>query len=550
MRLMGAHVRSIAANVGDALASALSIARRSATLLSACLLLVGVQLSGALKPLDDTLAAQRAQMIERSPSGTLVVVAIDAASLRAADEWPWPRERFATAIQNLRKAGATLIGFDVDFGARSNAADDSALRAAIEADPGSIVLPTFVQPGAGAENAPLASLSRNAVLGSVNVGLDGDGRVRRYQRGYNHVDHYHAAMAAVLAGAPYGETAPFLIDYGIRVGEIDTISFEDAYRGVFDGERVRGKTVLIGATALELGDEFSTPIQPSMSGVYVHSLAYESLAQGRALLEPSSGLMLILALLALVVLWPRAGPLNLRSLFIRQGAVLSVALLAPLVLQAAAPISANLGIVLLTQAVCAATSVHRELTRRATEILRQREAHLSFVALHDPETELPNRRAMLEELQRRLDARAPGEGVVVAAMAFGIDRFPVLRGAIGYNAANRLVQGLSLQIAECCGQAQIFHISTSVLGVVLTAPCTEAARRRCVDALSKLDTRVKIDGQAIDLNVHAGSAIVMAGAGAADTLLEQTTLGLDQARRRGLRHVRYAAEDVADPQVQ
>ncbi len=545
---MGAHA-PLAATLNNALASALSVARRSSTLLCACILLAGVHVSGALKPLDDNLAMRRAQMIERAPSGAIAVVAIDATSLRAADEWPWPRERFATAIRNLRDAGATIIGFDVDFGARSNEFDDSALRAAIDADPGSIVLPTFIQPGADEENAPLASLSRNAVLGSVNVRLDSDGRVRNYLRGYSHGDHYHAAMAAVLAGAPYGETAPFLIDYGIRSEEIATISFEDVYRGSFDAERVRGKAILIGATALELGDEFSTPIQPSMSGVFVHALAYESLVQGRALLEPNGVLTIGLALLALVVLWPRAGRLNLRRLFIRQGAVLSVALLGPLALQAVAPISASLGIVLLTQTLCAGMSVYRELNRRAAEILRQREEHLSFVALHDPETELPNRRAMLEKLQNCLDVQSATDGVVVAVV-FGIDRFAILRGAIGYGAANKLVRGLSGNIGACCHHKRVFHISTSVLGVVLTAASEEDARRLCTDALDSLDTNVLVDGQAIEVSVRAGSAIVAAGVGAADELLEQTTLALDQARHRGQRHVRYAPENVADPQVQ
>ncbi len=550
MQLTGARLRLTRAMPSNWLGAAHSMARRSGKFFCAWLLIAAVHLSGALKPLDDNLAAQRAQMLERAPSGSIAVVAIDSRSLSAAGEWPWPRERFAAAVQNLREAGAVLVGFDVDFGSRSTDADDSALRAAIDADPGAVVLPTFLQPGSGAENTPLASLSRNAVLGSVNVRLDPDGRVRRYQRGYNHGDHYHASMAAVLAGAPYGETSSFLIDYGIRSGEIETISFEDVYRGEFVADRVRGKTILIGATALELGDEFSTPIQAALSGVFVHALAYESLVQGRALIEPSGALTLGLALLALFVLWPRAGPLNLRRLFIRQGAILSAALLAPLALQASAPISASLGIVLLTQLVCAAVSIYRELNRRAAEILRQREEHLSFVALHDPETELPNRRAMLEELQRLMNEQSASGPPIVAAIAIGIDRFPILRGAVGYGAANKLVRGLSSHLGECCDQARVFHISTSVLGVVLAAASDDQARRKCADALEKLDTKVLLDAQAIELSVHAGSAIAVTGGGAAESLLEQTTLALDQARRRGQRHVRYAAEYVADPRIQ
>lgn len=529
---------------------AMGVVRRSGALLLACVALAFAHWSGVLTPLDDGLAARRAQLIERPPSGSLVVVEIDAASLRAAQEWPWPRERFATGIQRLREAGATLIGIDVDFSARSTGTDDAALRAAIDADPGSIVLPTFMQRGVSEENTPLASLSRNAVLGSVNVRLDTDGRVRRYQRGYQHGDHYHASMAAVLAGAPYGETRPFLIDYGVRHAQFDTISFDDVYRGNFDADRVRGKAVLIGATALELGDEFSTPIQPSLPGVFVHALAYESLLQARALLEPIDVLTLGLALLVLILLWPRAGRANLSRLFVRHGAVLSAALLGPLALQAVAPVSANLGLVLLAQALCIAMSLHRELNRRAAEIVQQREEYLSFIALHDPETELPNRRAMLEELLARLDAQATTVDHVVVAVTVGIDRFATLRGAVGYGNANRLVRSLAARMKECSGEDRVFHISTSILGVVLTAPNEAAARGQIAKVLDKLTTTCTLDGQEIDAKVHVGSVIAAVGVGVAEKLVEQATLALDQARLQNTRQVLYDTESADDPRIQ
>ena len=523
--------------------------RTHAALLGACVLVAGVQITGALTPLDNALSELRADLVQREPSGSIVVVEIDSASLRAAGQWPWPRERFADAIRNLSVSGATLIGFDVDFGERSNAADDAALRAAIEADPGAIVLPTFVQPQSAEENVPLASLSRDAVIGSVNVRLDEDGKVRRYLRGFDHGGHYHASIAAVLADEPYGLVAPFLIDYGINSAHIDRLSFEDVYRGAFDPARVRGKVVLVGATALELGDEFVTPAQTSMPGVIVHALAFESLVQGRALVQLSRMIVLALALLVLAMLWPRRGPLELGPFFLRQGAVLSASLLAPFLLQAAAPISADLGPVLFAQALCIAMSVQSELTRRAAEIVQQREAHLSFVGLHDPETDLPNRRAMTDVLLRHLAARAQTGGSAVVAMAVGIERFPVLRSAIGYANANRAMRSLAIRIRECGDQLEVFHISTSVLGLVTTVSGEDRARISRGEGLKGLDTSVSLDGQQIELTVRTGSSIATS-LSTAERLLEQATIALDQARLRGRRHVNYDAENIADPRVQ
>jgi CHASE2 domain-containing sensor protein len=57
---------------------------------------------------------------------------------------------------------------------------------------------------------------------------------------------------------------------------------------------VRGKKMMIGATALELGDEFATPVG-LLPGVIIHALAYESIADGgRALISLSPLALLIL----------------------------------------------------------------------------------------------------------------------------------------------------------------------------------------------------------------------------------------------------------------
>lgn len=525
----------------------LGVGHRSAAQLAAGFLIVAACFSGLAGPVDNYSAAQRAGLTERAPSGSIVLIEIDASSVHAAQTWPWPRERFATAVHNLTAAGAGLIAFDVDFSAQSNSADDAAMRAAIAADPGSVVLPTFVQLGAPA-NTPLASLSRDAVLASVNVQVDRDGKVRRYQHGYRFDDQYYASMASVLAGAPYGRTEAFLIDYGIRAEAIDRISFNDVYDNNFDPTRVRGKVVLIGATALELRDQFPTPKSPATPGVVIHALAYESLIQGRALVEPHELIVLGLALLVLLALWPRRGPLDLRAAAIRHAGVLLASWLGPVALQMFAPISADLGLVTLAQGLCVAVSVNRELHRRAAEIVRQREQHLSFVALHDPETDLPNRRAMLEELARRLDGLpAKGEAVVVA-VAIGIDRFTILRGAIGYGAANQVVRSLSAQIAECSGQKQVFHISTSILGVVVEAPSEAAARQICDAKLAKLDTRVVRDGNMIEARIHAGSAAAVPAS--AEMVLERATLALDQARLQNRRCVHYDPNAAIDPMLQ
>src|SRR5690349_19278210 len=216
---------------------------------------------GALHPLDDALSQWRFRLLHRQPSGTLTVVEIDAESLRA------------------------------DSSARSSAAADDVLAATIRRWPGQVILPTFVQSarhggdGRMVSARPIDTLADDVVLASVNVPVDADGRVRRYQTGFDTAAGVRPSMAATLLGRPPG-FGDFLIDYGFDANAVTRLSFQDVYAGKFDPNLVRGRDILIGSTAVELGDQFATPKVGILQGVYVHALAYESLRAGRALQSP------------------------------------------------------------------------------------------------------------------------------------------------------------------------------------------------------------------------------------------------------------------------
>ena len=67
-------------------------------------------------------------------------------------------------------------------------------------------------------------------------------------------------MGAVLAGQYAEKRAPFLIDFSIRAASIPSVSYVDVLRGdAATLGKLKGKKVIIGGTALELGDRFSIP---------------------------------------------------------------------------------------------------------------------------------------------------------------------------------------------------------------------------------------------------------------------------------------------------
>nr|WP_228747775.1 EAL domain-containing protein [Bradyrhizobium sp. BR 10289] len=252
----------------------------------------------------------------RAATGNVVVVAIDAPSIDQIGVWPWPRRLHADLLRRLEAAGAQDVAFDVDFSTPSDPASDEAFLAALREVGGSTILPSFKQPtpnGSAAHiNRPLKSFSNQSWPALVNVGIESDGLVRRYPVGEKLGDDVMPSMAVVLAGQDTNRRPPFLIDFGIRAGSIPSVSYVDVLRGdAATLDKLRDKKIIVGATALELGDRFSVPNGKIVSGPVLQALAAESILQNRMLHWTSDvGMMVGLGLLCLLMMyaWRRFAP--------------------------------------------------------------------------------------------------------------------------------------------------------------------------------------------------------------------------------------------------
>jgi diguanylate cyclase (GGDEF)-like protein/PAS domain S-box-containing protein len=247
--------------------------------------------SGWHNTLRNALTDLRFGWEPRQASGDVVVIAIDAPSIEKIGVWPWPRRLYADLLQQLEIAGARDVAFDVDFSTPSDTASDQAFVEALHRAGGSVVLPSFKQPGADGINGsavhinrPLEQFRDNSWSAAVNVAVESDGLVRRYQFGENIDGQFLPSMGAVLAEQYAAKRPRFLIDFSIRAASIPKVSYVDVLRG--DGatlQKLKDKKVIIGGTALELGDRFSIPNGGIVSGPLLQTLAAESILQNRTL---------------------------------------------------------------------------------------------------------------------------------------------------------------------------------------------------------------------------------------------------------------------------
>ncbi len=284
------------------------------------LLILLVHSSGVFVSLDNILSGNRFRLIDRAPTGEIVVVDIDTKSIDAVARWPWPRRLHADLIDRLTAAGATDIAFDIDVSAASSEEDDTAFEQALIRASGSVILPVFTQKltakndeSGDYDNVPINRFERVALLGTVNVSLDADGRVRHYHLGSMVNDLPVASFASVLSGLNGPVDGDFRIDFTIDGNRIAHYSAIDVLNGDFDPAEFDGKRIVMGSSAEELRDFFLAPGHALMPGAVLHAVAAETILQDRMLVRTgwlvSLAGILVLALVTLFLTrrihWPR-----------------------------------------------------------------------------------------------------------------------------------------------------------------------------------------------------------------------------------------------------
>jgi diguanylate cyclase (GGDEF)-like protein len=269
---------------------------------------VAAQATGVFDFLDNRLSELRFASQSRSPSGSIVLVDIDARSLAEIGVWPWPRHLYGDLLASAATAGAASVTFDIDFSSSSSATEDQSFADALASVGIETYLAAFAQPETAGSTTlqaamPIDTLLRASWPVSVDVAIDGDGQLRRVPFATDLGGETISSLSSVLAGRQ-NQAGIFGIDYSIAASQIPRVSFVDLLNHRVAPEAIAGKTLIVGASAVELRDLFTVPVYGTVSGSLVHALAAETLIQRREISRrplPTAALILvgILALLAI-----------------------------------------------------------------------------------------------------------------------------------------------------------------------------------------------------------------------------------------------------------
>jgi EAL domain-containing protein (putative c-di-GMP-specific phosphodiesterase class I)/GGDEF domain-containing protein len=469
------------------LASQLLAKRRSIVFSMAAALGFLVLASGLGSTLDQGLRSFRDEVRSRPASGEVHIVEIDSRSLNQIHKWPVPRRVHAAAIDRLAQAGARVIAFDVDFSSQSNPVDDAMLAASLKRAGGSVVLASFRQ-GAGSgssdyiENAPIKLLADHAFLGSVNVTADGDGYVRQMLLGVETLGMPRPSLPTLLAERTAAIGQSFEIDYAIEPRSVPRHSLVDLIEGRVPAAELAGKRILIGATAIEMGDRYTVPRHGVIPGVVIHALAAETLLTGQTP-ESWNGVAPLLLMLLVIGVAVRSGgrtkPITIFGLGI--AGLLSL----PLATEAFFAVSMPLAPALAAAGAAAmlgASAMFLETTRENS--------------LTDPDTGLPNLKAL-----EAATIKLPQANIVVAH----IDRFAVIAAGLGPDSTSKLVLRVADRLKLATDQSQVYRTDEASLAWV-EAPADEVSLGDRIDAISAL-MRAPIEaGRLVDVVLSFGLA--------------------------------------------
>ena len=272
---------------------------------------------------------------QTAPEERLVVVDIDDASLRELGAWPWPRGKMADLIELLLgEYGAKGVGLDMVFPEAGEPLGDARMAALAKHAPLALAqvfdyaersLPTsqgelaggkvLTQPESGVMAYGFvgnhAGFSNARCVGNIGYIPDVDGVLRHTPAlTYFEGKAYWSLSSALLNCVEPSSVNPsgnaqglWRVPYAHALSSYRVISVMDVLQQKVSYQEVQGRFVLVGSSAVGLGDRFSTSLATLNAGVMVHAANLSGLMDMREgrIQAPWSGRVALVLWCALTV---------------------------------------------------------------------------------------------------------------------------------------------------------------------------------------------------------------------------------------------------------
>ncbi|MCV6609477.1 MAG: EAL domain-containing protein [Amphritea sp.] len=507
-----------------------------------------------------------------SMSEEIVVVSIDDKSIDQLGRWPWSRHIQANLIDRLTRMQAAAVGIDILFPEPqySDPSADVALAQAIRNN-GKVVLtvaPVMQGDGLIAELLPLPELAVSAAaIGHVDTELDQDGLCRRVflYSGLNR-PHWPALALAMLevggqatnikieprttsagTGEYWSRTGHMLIPYAARNTAPQTLSAVDLLQGLVPEALIRGKYVLIGATATGIGDALATPRAADhqrMPGVILNAHILNALLQHKAI-QPLHDNLQILLNTALIIIG-----LTLVTCFPTRISFISITGLSIGIL--------GMTLVLLqfcmlwfppTTVITLLVMIWPLWTLRQITLdnhLRQRLiAQLDHLSRHHKASGLPDNALLEQELQRQIE-KADRHQQVLGLMVVHFEWPGSASSTLGRPIADTMLSALAERVCTASpDNSFIAHLNGDDFAIVVTdIDDSQAITKTAQNLLQSLQKLLQVAGNCMLLSPQIGVSVWPGNSRDETELLRNAYTAMFKSRIDDSEHLCIYSEDL------
>ena len=252
----------------------------------------------------------------KAPPEVVTIVAIDDTTVKLSGAYPLPRAEIARIIEAIARLEPKVIAVDLLLVDKRPTDGDAELAKSLAARPtvlaSAAVFPYVLQPSAE-DDGPLARLPRadrfllplpefadRAEVGIANVATGQTGTPQSVPMLFRTNDKIELSFPLRVASLAIGEKLTIepgrllfgdrpvatASDYALPISyygprrTIRTVSAANLIDGNVDKEAIKGRVVVLGATATGAGDFFPTPFDSLMPGVEIISTAITHLVAG------------------------------------------------------------------------------------------------------------------------------------------------------------------------------------------------------------------------------------------------------------------------------
>jgi len=175
----------------------------------------------------------------------------------------------------------------------------------------------------------------------------------------------------------------------------------------------------------------------------------------------------------------------------------------------------------------------------ALELMTKQE-HISYLALYDPLTDLPNRTLFQEHLTEAIEVARRDRGQL-ALIITDLERFKAINDTLGHQVGDRLLRMVAGRLRDAAGElGRVARLGSNVFGVMFPKIRGAENVARGLEAANVFGAPFEIDDHEIRITAKSGIAVFPDDGADAAALFRNAEAALKRAKETGERYLFYA----------